>query len=206
MVKLTQDALTLQSTSTRYKLSLLAISPLAFAHVIYRTLNDGGMRYFKQRLGFGYKHFKNKPIHFHCASVGEFITAKPLILSIQSSHPDKKILITSNTPTAANLVDKLNHQHIYHHYLPLDFTILVNKFLKRTKPLCCFILETEIWPTFYSQAKKNNIDITIINARLSEKTLGASNFIRNEYARALKNVFQILTRTKDDHKNLLELG
>ena len=196
----------MQSTSTRYKLSLLAISPLACLHVIYRTIKDGGTRYFKQRLGFGYKNFKNKPLHFHCASVGEFIAAKPLILSIHDSYPDKQILITSNTPTAASLVDKLNHQQIYHHYLPLDFAILVRCFLKRTKPLCCFILETEIWPTFYSQAKKNNIDIAIINARLSEKTLGASKFIRNEYARALKNVFQILTRSKEDHDNYLKLG
>ncbi len=206
MVKLTQDALTLQSTTTQYKLSLLAISPLAVAHVIYRTLKDGGIRYFKQRLGFGYECFESKPIHFHCASVGEFIAAKPLIFSVHDSNPHKQILITSNTPTAASLVAKLNHQQIHHHYLPIDFAILVKRFLKKTKPLCCFILETEIWPTFYSQAKKNNIDIAIINARLSEKTLGASDFIRNEYARALKNVFQILARSKDDHDNYLKLG
>ena len=206
MVKLTQDALTLHNTSTRYKLSLLALSPLALAHVLYRTLKDGGIRYFKQRLGFGYKSFSDKPIHFHCASVGEFITAKPLIISIQASYPDKNILITTNTPTAASLADKLNHQKIDHHYFPLDFTFPVQQFIKKTKPLCSFILETEIWPTFYFQAKKNNIYITIINARLSDKTLNANNFIKKEYTYALKNVAQILTRSEDDYQKYLSLG
>ncbi len=206
MVKLTQDALTLHTTSTRYKLSLLALSPLVFAHALYRTFKDGGIRYFKQRIGFGYKTFNNKPIHFHCASVGEYIAAKPLILSIHDSFPDKNILITTNTPTAASLVDKLDHQNIDHHYLPLDFAFSIKQFFKKTKPLCCFILETEIWPTFYAQSKKNNISIAIINARLSDKTLNTNKFIKNEYARTLKNVTLILARSKDDSQKYLNLG
>ncbi len=191
-------------TSTRYKLSLLALSPLALAYVAYRAFKDGGWRYFKQRLGFGYINYESRPIHFHCASVGEFITAKPLIEAIQTKYPDKNIVVTTNTPTAASLVEK--HKNITHHYLPIDITFSVKRFLNKVYPLCTLILETEIWPTYYSLAAKKFVPLVIVNARLSDKTSETSNFIKNEYAHALENVNLVLARSKEDHEKYISLG
>ncbi len=168
------------------------------AYVIYRSLKDGGWQYFKQRLGFGYSSFKSRPIHFHCASVGEFITAKSLIFAINTKYPDKLIIITTNTPTAASLANKINHNAISHHYFPIDLAFSVNRFLKKVQPECSLILETEIWPTYYSHAAQNDIPIAIINARLTKKTLAAHSFIKNEFSHTLKNVDLLLARSKED--------
>jgi len=188
----------LHPTSTLYKFSLLILSPLALAYVIYRSFKDGGWQYFKQRLGFGYTKFTSKPIHFHCASVGEFITAKSLITAISSKYSNKQIIITTNTPTAANLVKNFSHTSTSHHYLPIDLAFSVNRFLRKVHPACSIILETEIWPTYYSCAAKNNIPLAIINARLSKKTFAANAFIKKEYSRALKNIDLLLARSKED--------
>ncbi len=196
----------MQSTSTQYKLVLLALSPLALAHVIYRSFKDGGIQYFLQRLGFTYTRSKSKPIHFHCASVGEYLTAKALIFTLLKKYPDSFIAITTNTPTAASLVKKDLNNNIAHYYFPLDFAFSVNRFLKHVQPCASFIMETEIWPTYYSQASKLSLPISIINARLSNKTLQANSFIKREYKRALINVNQIFTRSKQDLKNYLSLG
>lgn len=196
----------MQSTSTRYKLLLLAVSPLALGHVIYRAFKDGGWRYFKQRLGFAYSSTTSQPIHFHCASVGEFITAKPLIQAIQAKYSSKNIIISTNTPTAASLVEKLQDNNISHQYLPLDLAAPSKRFLRKVNPLCTIILETEIWPTFYSVAASRNTPIIIINARLSNKTSAANTFIKNEYANALKNVSLVLARSKEDFEKYLSLG
>lgn len=196
----------MQSTSTRYKLLLLAVSPLALGHVIYRAFKDGGWRYFKQRLGFAYSSTTSQPIHFHCASVGEFITAKPLIQAIQAKYSSKNIIISTNTPTAASLVEKLQDNNISHQYLPLDLAAPSKRFLRKVNPLCTIILETEIWPTFYSVAASRNTPIIIINARLSNKTSTANTFIKNEYANALKNVSLVLARSKEDFEKYLSLG
>jgi len=153
----------LQSTSIRYKLFLLALSPLAVGHVLYRACKDGGWKYLKQRLGFGLANYDSRPIHFHCASVGEFITAKPLILAIQSKHPGNKIIISTNTPTAAELVNKLNDKNISHHYLPIDLSCATKRFINKIQPLCTLILETEIWPSYYAAAAKQDIPIVIVN-------------------------------------------
>lgn len=191
-------------TSARYKLSLLTLSPLALAHVAYRSFKDGGWRYFKQRFGFGYIADDSRPIHFHCASVGEFITAKPLIESIQTKYPDKNIVVTTNTPTAASLVDK--HKNFTHYYLPIDFTFSVKRFLNKVYPLCTLILETEIWPTYYSLSAKKLVPLIIVNARLSNKTSETNNFIKNEYRRALKNVSLVLARSNEDYEKYITLG
>jgi len=196
----------LQSTSSRYKLFLLALSPVALAHVIYRSFKDGGWRYFKQRLGFDYKNTNLRPIHFHCASVGEFITAKPLIQAVLSKYSDKNIIITTNTPTAASLVNKLSDKNMSHCYLPLDLAFSTERFLRNVNPLCTLVLETEIWPTFYSIAAKNRIPIAILNARLSNKTFNTNRSIKKEYANALKNVSLILARSSDDQKKYIDLG
>jgi 3-deoxy-D-manno-octulosonic-acid transferase len=200
------DAKTLHSTSARYNLSLLALSPLAVAYVVYRSFKDGGWRYFKQRLGFGYVKIDSRPIHFHCASVGELITAKPLIQAIQIKYPDKRFVVTTNTSTAASLVNKFNHINITHYYLPIDLAFAVSRFLRKTHPLCTIILETEIWPTYYSAAAKKLVPIVIVNARLSKKSLETKNFVKNEYARALKNVSLVLARSKDDYEKFIVLG
>ncbi len=196
----------MQTTSTLYKLLLLALSPLALAHAVYRSIKDGGWRYFKQRLGFAYTSDITQPIHFHCASVGEFITAKPLIESIHSKYPEKRIIITTNTPTAASLVEKLHDNTYTHHYLPIDLAFSVKSFIKKIHPLCTIILETEIWPTYYSHATRNLIPIIIINARLTNKTSNANKIIKNELARALKNTNLILARSQADHEKFLLLG
>ena len=196
----------MHTTSALYKLLLFALSPLALAHVIYRSLKDGGRRYFKQRLGFGYRTNLEQPIHIHCASVGEFLTAKPLIESIHARYPEKHLLITTNTPTAASLVKKLNHRNITHYYFPIDLSFSVNNFLKITHPQCVIILETELWPSFYYAASKKNIPIIIINARLSNKTSNANKIIKNEYSLALKNVTLVLARSADDYDKFLLLG
>ena len=172
----------------------------------YRAFKDGGIRYFLQRLGFGYKNSAIGSIHFHCASVGEYITAKPLVLALLAENPDNKIVITTNTPTAASLVTKGADENITHYYFPVDFSFSVKRFLKYIQPRASFILETEIWPTYYTLAKQYETPVSIINARLSEKTLQANHFIKKEYSRALSSVVKILARSKQDYEKFISLG
>lgn len=196
----------MQPTSTRYKLFLLALSPLALAHVIYRSFKDGGWKYFKQRLGFDYQNFDSRPIHFHCASVGEFNTAKPLIQAIHDKYSGKNIIITTNTPTAACLVNKFKTNNIKHNYFPIDLGLVVNRFIKTIQPQCTIILETEIWPTYFAYCAKNQIPLAIVNARLTSKTSDANKIIKNEYSRALNNTHLVLTRSEEDYTKYLNLG
>ena len=193
-------------TSINYKILLLLLSPVALTYLAYRALKDGGWGYFTQRLGFNYSNPNNKPIVIHCASVGEVQATKPLVFKLAKQHSKQDFIISTNTPTAASLVRTWNHSQISHVYFPIDYAFAVNAFLNKFNPKCVLILETEIWPTFYYKTAKQNTPIAIINGRLSKRTLDASNFIKNEYQYALKNLSLLLARSEDDRLNYISLG
>jgi 3-deoxy-D-manno-octulosonic-acid transferase len=193
-------------TSLRYKSLLFLLSPIALGYIFYRSIKDGGWRYFSQRLGFNYTSSSSPTILIHCASVGEVNAAKPLILELCNQHPDKNIVISTNTPTAAQLIPKIQQQNISHVYLPLDYSITVNAFLSCIDPICVLVLETEIWPTLISLTAKNNIPIAIINGRLTAKSTQASHFIRHDIESSLQNLTAILARSDEDRSRFIKIG
>ena len=196
----------LHRTTLRYRALILLLSPVAIIYTVYRAVKDGGWRYLLQRFGFDYPPVQAPSVLIHCASVGEFNAAKPLILRLHDQYPDYHLVISTNTPTAAKLVSEQADERITHVYMPLDYPFSVNRLLAHVCPISVLILETEIWPTLFFQTAKKGIDIAIINGRLSDKTLRAGRFLKNEQQASLKNLSQILTRSEDDHLKFLSLG
>lgn len=195
-----------QSASLAYKLLLFFLSPAVLTYLVYRSIKDGGWRYITQRLGFNLKPSTQSPILFHCASVGEANAAKPLIFELIKQQPKLSFVVSTNTPTAASLINNWGHPNISHTYFPVDYNFAIKAFLTQINPRCVLILETEIWPCFFSYTAKRKIPFAIINGRLSNKTLNANNLIKEEYKRALKNLSKLLARSETDRKNYIELG
>ena len=193
-------------TSLRYRVLLFFLSPAALGYIVYRSLKDGGWRYFFQRLGFFHPCMTLSPVLVHCASVGEFMAAKPLLDRLYSCNTGHRLVISTNTPTAAKLVSALSHEQFMHVYMPLDYSFAVQRFLSRIRPSCVLILETEIWPTLIFQAAKRNITTAIVNGRISSKTLQAKRMLGNEYQSSLKNLTVILARSDEDRQKFLHLG
>ena len=75
-------------------------------------------------------------IWFHVASVGELMSILPLIEHLENEKKINKILITSITLSAGNIVKKqfTKYTKITHQFLPLDIAVLTNKFLDHWKP------------------------------------------------------------------------
>ena len=193
-------------TSLRYRALLFLLAPAVLGYITYRSIKDGGWRYFLQRLGFNLPHVPTPSILVHCASVGEFSAAKPLLLELCNQYPGHHLVITTNTPTAAVLASELLHEKIMHVYMPVDYSFAVNRLLSRVHPGSMLILETEIWPTLFSRAAKNNIATAIINGRLSSKTLHVNRFMKNEYQSSLRSLAMILARSDEDRLKFLDLG
>lgn len=196
----------LHRTTLRYRALILLLGPVAIIHTVYRAVKDGGWRYFLQRFGFGYPPVQAPSVLIHCASVGEFNAAKPLILRLREQYPDYQMIVSTNTPTAAKLVSAQADERVTHVYMPLDYPFAVNRLLAHVRPTSVLILETEIWPTLFFQAAKKGIGIAIVNGRLSNKTLRASRFFKNEQRASLRNLSLILARSEDDHLRFLGLG
>ncbi len=122
-------------------------------------------------------HFKatrrqnTKLIWFHAASLGELKSIIPIIKEL-SNNENFEFLVTTITLSSSNLArnEFKELKNIYHRFLPIDVTFLINKFLNEWKPSVIFLVDSEIWPNLILQAKDRNILLGLINARITSKT------------------------------------
>ncbi|MDH6027907.1 lipid IV(A) 3-deoxy-D-manno-octulosonic acid transferase [Vibrio splendidus] len=124
----------------------------------------------KEHFGFTPKLVSDvSPIWIHAVSVGESIAAVPLIKELKKQAPNQPILVTTTTSTGAEQIKKLGDL-VEHRYMPIDFSFAVKGFLKAIKPTQMLIIETELWPNTLNVVHNARIPITVVNARLSEKS------------------------------------
>ncbi|MDE1906842.1 MAG: 3-deoxy-D-manno-octulosonic acid transferase [Rhodospirillales bacterium] len=103
-------------------------------------------------------------IWVHAASVGETISALPLINLLAASGP---VLLTTGTVTSAKLAAERLPENAVHQFVPLDVPGWVARFLDHWRPDAAVFLESEIWPNLLSASDARGISRYLINGRLS---------------------------------------
>ena len=191
-----------------YSLLLVIISPL-FLYSLYKSKPNKpkfGKRW-KEHFGFTPTLDKKTkdPIWIHAVSVGEVLAVTPLIKTLKKQHPNQSIIVTTTTSTGANEANKLNDL-IEHRYMPLDFTFVINRFIRIIQPKVLFIMETELWPNTLHACQINNIPVTVINARLSARSESRYKKFPFIFNLLLKNIDVVLAQTKQDAQRFINLG
>ncbi len=150
--------------------------PFALLRLWWRGFGEPGYRqYISERLGFGTPTFTEdeKVIWLHAVSVGETRAAAPLVEVLLNTFPNHKVLLTHMTPTGRATAEKLFAQYggaVSSCYLPYDLPSFANTFFTHVKPQFGLIMETEIWPNIVRAAKRANVPVFLINARLSQRS------------------------------------
>jgi 3-deoxy-D-manno-octulosonic-acid transferase len=144
-------------------------------------------------------------ILIHGVSVGEINAALPFIKKLKERFPNQPLLLTSSTETGiANARRQVSGVTI--EYFPLDFYCVLARFFKKYPLQKIFILETEIWPNFFYLAKKQNIPLYLVNARLSKHSFPRYLFFKGMLVSFLENCKKIFCQSEWDRKHFLELG
>ena len=143
----------------------------------------------------------NQWLWFHCASLGEFEQARPLIEKIKGEYPAKKILLTFFSPSGYeirknySLADKVM-------YLPADFTGNARYFFDAYKPEAGFFIRYDIWVNFILEAGKRKIPLFLISAKLSPKSAFTHSFLSPLFRQAFNTFAWIFCQ---DENSLNEL-
>ena len=111
-----------------------------------------------------------KIVCLHAVSVGEVMAVEKFIGEWLAAAPEYELLLTTVTPTGQRIAKKFAGERVHVCYFPFDLTPVVNRFLDLFKPVCLLLVETEIWPNLLTEAKRRNIPVGVINARLSERS------------------------------------
>ncbi len=130
--------------------------------------------HFAERLGLLPRPFtRTKPgsIWLHAVSVGEVASALPLIESLHRRHPLVPIYLSTATLAGRKAAERQFGSPVTGvFYAPLDYVSCVRRTLKAIRPALLIVIETEIWPNLYAEAKRAGARLAIVNARISERT------------------------------------
>ncbi len=156
----------------KYRL-IMTLAWLAVPFVFIQRILTGkdSIETFKARLGFGTENSANpRLLWLHAASLGEFNTLELLLPSLSAKFPSYDLLITVSNRIAFEKAKKLRSTTIHVDIAPVDFGIVVNKFLHHWKPACLITIENEVYPNRNVKCASSGIPIIFVNARMSEKS------------------------------------
>ena len=175
-----------------YTLVWTLIVPLLalMALTIVPKWRDGLM----MKLGVLPKLSKSGYIWFHAVSVGELNALLPLLRQFEGT----KILLSTSTVTAQNMAKKklkakLEAQELELIYMPWDHPLIIQAALNQIKPVAIVLMETEIWPALIHLARKQNIPVAVINARLADASFAAYKKIKGFFQWIFAHIFIFFT-------------
>lgn len=106
---------------------------------------------------------EEKKIWFHCASLGEFEQALPVIELFKKRNPSFKILLTFFSPSGYE-VRKTYSGADYVFYLPADSAANAKEFIQLIKPSAVVFTKYDFWFNYILELQKNKIPVVVFSA------------------------------------------
>lgn len=101
-------------------------------------------------------------VWFHCASVGEFEQARPIIELIRERFPHYRIVITFFSPSGYELrKDYALADHIF--YLPMDTKKNAAKFIELINPSLVIFVKYEFWRNYLTRLNKCGVPVYLVS-------------------------------------------
>jgi len=101
-------------------------------------------------------------IWFHCASLGEFEQARPLLERMREEYNGYRILISFFSPSGYE-IRKDYQEADFVTYLPADSAANARKFVMLVKPALVVWVKYEYWHFYLQQIKQQNIPLLLVS-------------------------------------------
>ena len=191
-----------------YRLIGLAAGPLVRRHMRQRCARG---REDPARIAerFGRSGTRRPPgalVWIHGASIGESLSALPMIDRLRADWPSLNLLVTTGTVTSAKLMAERLPAGVVHQYLPVDLPAAVDRFLDHWRPALGLIIESELWPSLLLRTRARGIDLVLVNGRVSPKSFSNWRRVRPLVTHLLGVFSLTLAQSRQDLSHLTDLG
>jgi 3-deoxy-D-manno-octulosonic-acid transferase len=133
-----------------YSLVWWFLLPWITLYLLWRSrVNRGYRQHFAERLGFLPRNIKKDfqgAWVVHAASVGEVEAIRPFIEQMKQAFPQRKILVSCNTPTGRERIQFHFGDSVGVVYWPFDWKPALTRWINRLQPCGLLLVETELWP------------------------------------------------------------
>jgi 3-deoxy-D-manno-octulosonic-acid transferase len=171
-----------------YRAAGAAATPLIVSHLKRRqTAGKEDAVRFEERLGNSSMPRPNGPlVWLHGASVGESLSALPIIEALCEAHPEWQVLVTTGTVTSAALMGGRLPARAIHQYVPVDLGTAVRRFLDHWRPDLMLWVESEFWPNLLLETERCQIPRVLVNGRVSARSFARWRRLRPVIERLLR--------------------
>ena len=155
-----------------YNAFLLLIALIALPKLLWHWFVLGKYRQsLKMRLGFALPSFTPKEgqevIWIHAVSMGETRAVIPLYRLIRKHRPEAAVVISTTTETGNSEAKRSMPDADAFFFLPLDFSWIIRRLLKRIRPTTLILCESDFWYHLLKIAKENQARIALVNGKIS---------------------------------------
>ena len=147
-----------------YDIALLLLATIALPKMVWQCLAQGKYRKsLSSRLGFRIPTLPKdkKVIWIHAVSMGETRAVIPFFRLVRKGFPDALIVISSTTETGHAEAKRSMPEAAAHFFLPLDFSWIVRRVMKRVHPDALILCESDFWYHLISQAKSQGSSLLV---------------------------------------------
>jgi 3-deoxy-D-manno-octulosonic-acid transferase len=179
---------------------LLYLPSIAWRLVTRPPCREG----FLQKLGFGVPRSPAGTVWVHAVSVGEAVTAAPLVRRfVDAGRP---VVVTVSTPTGRDVARQKMGEGVTIAYFPFDLGFAVARSVTRFNPALFVVVDTELWPEVIWRAKEAGAKVAMVNGRISDRSYPRYAKLRPFFRRVFDAVDLSLTQSAADAARLVHIG
>jgi 3-deoxy-D-manno-octulosonic-acid transferase len=187
-------------------IALVALSPYFLYQALRHRKYVGSLG---QRLGHLPVAFNldgEESIWVHAVSVGEVMSARPVISELRTRYPTLRMFLSTTTRSGYELAKRSVADADAVFYFPLDFAFAVRRTLGIVKPRLLVLVEKEIWPNLLRECRRRGVATMMISARVSTRSFARYRLIRPFFRNVLANVDRFCVQSDEIARRLVALG
>ncbi len=148
-----------------------------------------------------------KVLWIHALSVGEVLSAVPLIRELHPRIKPAKLYLSVSTLSGYEIaMAKLKGSLDDLFYFPLDLLFAVRRSFAGVEPSLVVLVETDIWPGFMAELRRRRIPSLLINGRLSPSSFKRYGQAKKLFSPALNTFCRVYPQSPSDAESYKMLG
>ena len=162
-----------------------------------------------QRMGYlpvSFNMDAEPSIWIHAVSVGEVLTARPLVQDLRARYPRLRIFLSTTTLSGQGIARRSVREVDEVFYFPFDLGLFVRRTLDLVRPQLFIMMETEIWPNLLRECKRRGVHTAIVNGRLSQRSYPRYRMVRGLLRRVLDDIDRFCVQSEESARRFIDLG
>ena len=162
-----------------------------------------------QRLGYLPVSFNldaEASIWIHAVSVGEVLSARPVIGELRKRYPSLRIFLSTTTMSGQQLARRNVTAADGVFYFPFDWGFTVRRTLRIVQARLFVMIENEIWPNLLRECRARGVRTIVVNGRISKRSFPRYRLIRPFFRRVLGDIERFCVQGDETANRLIALG